>query len=206
MEFIDWLKERLKTELPGIEYQLKMVPSQSREMRFKPMKNPKQSSVLLLLFKKDGAWHTVFIKRTEYKGMHSGQISLPGGKQEDCDENLAATALRETFEEVGVNPEDVRVLGKLSTVQIPVSGFIVEPYVGYISYEPEFKPDIIEVQEIIISQIELFLRAEVKGEFTYKRDEFSIKAPYYNLLGEKLWGATAMMISEFEELCREYSA
>ncbi|MFB6316959.1 NUDIX hydrolase [Saccharicrinis sp. FJH54] len=203
--FPEWLAERLKHELPGKEAQLKMVPPASRTNRFEPMLNPVLSGVLLLLFKKGEKWQTVFIKRPVYNGAHSGQISLPGGKKEEADKDLSATALRETFEEVGVNPDDVQLLGKLTTVQIPVSGFIVEPYVGYIGYEPIFIPDPGEVKEVITAELSLFTDPDIRDVFTFVRGTFSIEAPYYKLHGEKLWGATAMMISEFEEIWREYS-
>ena len=202
--FIIWLSERLQKTLPGKEAQFKMVPPASRVLRLKPIPNPRKSSVLLLLFKRNAQWHTVFIKRPEYNGYHSGQISLPGGKMELADPDLKFTALRETFEEVGVNSNDVSVIGKLSTVQIPISGFIVEPYIGVIAYEPNFIPEPKEVSKIITTEIDLFVAEELKGSFKYSRDDFSFEAPYYKLAGEKLWGATAMMISEFEELLREY--
>lgn len=201
--FIIWLRERLQKKLPGKVAQLKMVPPASRELRLKPMVNPKRSSVLLLLFKRNALWHTVFIKRPEYSGYHSGQISLPGGKMEVGDPDLQFTALRETFEEVGVNSSDVTVIGKLSTVQIPISGFIVEPYIGVIAYEPNFIPEPKEVSKIITTEIDLFVTDDVKDSFNYSSDSISFEAPYYKLAGEKLWGATAMMISEFEELLRE---
>ncbi|MFC0876539.1 NUDIX hydrolase [Saccharicrinis sp. FJH2] len=204
MAFPDWLHERLKEELPGQEAQLKMVPPSGRSNRFQPMDYPVMSGVLLLLFKKNGNWNTVFIKRTDYDGVHSGQISLPGGKKEKEDADLSVTALRETFEEVGVNPTDVRILGKLTTVQIPVSGFVVEPYVGFIGYEPVFIPDPGEVKEVITADLGLFTDPGKKDVFTFVKGTFSIEAPFYDLHGEKLWGATAMMISEFEEIWREY--
>lgn len=202
--FTHWLEERLKYELPGQRAQLKMVPPLNRKNRFEPMENPVFSSVLLLLFQKDTKWTTVFIKRPEYNGAHSGQISLPGGKMEKEDADLSVTALRETFEEIGVNPADIKILGKLTTVQIPVSGFIVEPYVGFISYEPVFIPEPCEVKKVITADLNIFTDPDIKGVFTFVRGTYSIEAPYYNLHGEKLWGATAMMISEFEEIWIEY--
>lgn len=204
MEFIAWLKERLKQDLPGRDSQLKMVPPEGLNLRFKPMENPVLSGVLLLLYKKEGHWKTVFTKRPEYNGHHSGQISLPGGKMEKQDTDLSATALRETFEEVGLTPADIQILGKLTTVQIPVSGFVVEPYVGYLAYEPLFVPDSKEVSKVIEADVKNFTEHGIKGMFKFERGSFAMDAPFYDLEGEKLWGATAMMISEFEVLLREF--
>lgn len=202
--FIFWLKSRLKQALPGVEAQVQMVPPASMQSRFEPIKNPVLSSVLLLLFKKDGVWNTVLIKRPEYNGHHSGQISLPGGKAEQGDADLIATALRETYEEIGVEPTDVEIVGKLSSVQIPVSGFLVEPYIGVVNYTPVFLPDPKEVSKIITTDIWYFVKQDIRDVFTYKRGSFCIDAPYFKLNGEKLWGATAMMFCEFGVLLNEY--
>ena len=202
--FIDWLEQRLTKPLPGLDAQIKMVPPASLKLRFKPIENPVKSSVLMLLYPQNGDLHTVFIKRPEYNGPHSGQISLPGGKMEPEDPDLKMTALREAEEEIGIIQNDVRILGKLTEVQIPVSGFVVEPYIGFISYRPNFVPEIKEVSRIIETDINFFTKNDNTGIFVFRRDEFKINAPYFKLKGEKLWGATAMMMSEFREILQEY--
>ncbi|NQV01932.1 MAG: CoA pyrophosphatase, partial [Bacteroidia bacterium] len=130
---------------------------------------------------------------------------LPGGKQEPDDPDLSATALRESQEEVGINPEGVRVLGKLSDLYIPPSRYLVSPFVGWSSSRPEFVKDPTEVQEIIEVKIsDLF--SEGAYQVTKHKAGLGIqfKAPAFVVNGHVIWGATAMILSEFKEVIREY--
>jgi 8-oxo-dGTP pyrophosphatase MutT (NUDIX family) len=202
---IDWLRNRLTMSLPGESEQLKMISPEAARLRMQPMNNPKLSSVLLLLIpNSQSAWSTYFIKRPVYNGPHSGQISLPGGKMEPCDATLQQTALRETSEELGFATGDIEILGCLSSVQIPISGYLVHPFVGYLSYEPKLKPDLTEVEMVLKADIRFLLDESMKHNYEFSRGDLQFSTPAYNLLGEKLWGATAMMMSEFEALLREF--
>jgi 8-oxo-dGTP pyrophosphatase MutT (NUDIX family) len=158
--------------------------------------------VLILLYLKEEEWYLVLMKRTEYPGVHSKQVSLPGGLHEPTDPDLSSTALRETHEETGISHENVRLLGQLSKLEIPVSGIEVSPFIGYYQGVPEFNHEPGEVSYLI----EVPLR-ELRDPENIMEDLRTIhcklvKVPYYALQGEKVWGATAMILSEFTEILR----
>jgi 8-oxo-dGTP pyrophosphatase MutT (NUDIX family) len=132
--------------------------------------------------------------------MHSGQISLPGGKMEKSDSDVAETALREAEEEIGIKRNDVSILGYLSQLFIPVSNMLVFPVIGYISYKPVFNPDLVEVNGVIETPIDEFLREGVVQNKTEKILSMDVTVPFYNINGNHIWGATAMIISELTEL------
>jgi len=197
---ITQLEDRLKLPLPGVEAQFKMAPSIRRPLDFTDMmKNePVKSSVLLLLYPRNGELSTVLIKRNEYDGMHSNQVSLPGGKMDATDPDEAHTALREAEEETGVIARDIKLLGQLTTFYVQPSNFIVYPFVGYLHYSPEFKPDKNEVQFLIETTVKLLRdKAIVKKTDIKAHRGIILEAPYYDISGHIVWGATAMMLSEF---------
>lgn len=200
---ISVLEEFLKKELPGEKAQNKMAPD-LREVRFanfkKNKKSYKQSGVLILLYEKFNDLHICFIKRPEYEGPHSGQVSFPGGKFERSDADLIQTALRETYEEIGVLSENIGVLGTLSTLKIPVSQMEVLPVVGYSEYPPLFRINSKEVKYLIEVKLSHLLDESNHKEMTLFFSEGQLKAPYYAYKNEKIWGATAMMLSEFLEV------
>jgi 8-oxo-dGTP pyrophosphatase MutT (NUDIX family) len=197
--FTSYLKERLRQPLPGLEAQIKLAPVN----RIKDLKNvtgpldARESAVLALLFPyKNRDVGILLIKRTVDGSVHSGQISFPGGKKEDCDPDLTATALRETYEETGIPPENVTVLGTLSKIYIHPSNFNVFPYVGYINYEPEVSANS-EVEKPLKIPISELLDPvfPVNKEITGK-DGNIYSVPCYYIQNEIIWGATAMMLSE----------
>jgi 8-oxo-dGTP pyrophosphatase MutT (NUDIX family) len=151
----------------------------------------------------DGAINFPLIKRPDYSGAHSGQISFPGGKAEPG-ETIIQTALRETWEEIGVKPEDVNVIGVLSEFFVMPSNFMVTPVVGYMTRRPEFVPDKIEVARILEGDIrrlmpeESITISEIVVAKTYK-----LNAPHFLIDNEVVWGATAMMLNEFRYLLKE---
>jgi len=162
----------------------------------------KKAAVLILLYPTGQSLYTVFIKRTKYLGIHSGQISLPGGKSEKGDPDINTTALREAEEEIGINRNDVIILGRLSQLLIPVSNMLVFPVVGYIPYKPNFSMHPGEVAELIETSIEEFQRPEVVQNKIEKILFTKAVVPFYNINGNHIWGATAMIISEFTELLK----
>ncbi|OYT16524.1 MAG: coenzyme A pyrophosphatase [Bacteroidetes bacterium 4572_77] len=173
-------------------------------------KDAKQSAVTFLLYPVDNRWHVVVMKRVEYDGVHSGQISLPGGQKEAVDKDLLATAQREFEEETGVFiPYDAYV-GPLSDLYIPPSNFLVQAFVAVLEEEPHFKPDASEVQELISLDLEsLFSPTNFKQDEVVMRggggNPQTIKAPCYALKGLRIWGATAMIISEIQQLMEDNS-
>jgi 8-oxo-dGTP pyrophosphatase MutT (NUDIX family) len=205
-EFILLLEDRLRRPLPGRSAQLKMssLVRIQQLMNLSPALDAIQSSVLILLYPLDGEIGLVLMLRPEYKGIHSGQISLPGGKHEEDDESLVYTALREAKEEIGINPSQVQIIGQLTEMYIPPSHYLVTPVVGYQASKPMFTPDSKEVARII--EIKLSDLLDENNRLMKKMKlslGFSMKVPSYVIDGNVIWGATAMMLSELIEVIRE---
>ena len=163
--------------------------------------NPKRSAVLIPIYKSEGEFRTVLIRRKSYDGVHSGQISFAGGRQERG-EVPQQTALREAKEEVGLNPEEVEITGKLSGLYIPPSNFWVEPFVAQLSNVPDWVPEPNEVEYILTPTISQLLSPEIRVETIVQTRAGQMKVPAFDLDGEIIWGATAMILSEFIALCR----
>jgi 8-oxo-dGTP pyrophosphatase MutT (NUDIX family) len=199
---INSIRKSLNNPLPGRTTQEQMAPpDRIRRLMMAPDKgNIQPAAVLILLFPLNERLYTVFIRRNEYPGPHSGQISFPGGKEEPGDNDAVATALRESAEEIGIQPEEITILGCLTPLYIPVSNFNVTPVVGYTAKEPEFAIDPQEVQYLIFVPLEELLRSENidSEERSFLGETFQI--PYFYHEGEKIWGATAMILSEFIEV------
>lgn len=206
---IGLLAERLKKPLPGIEAQLRMSSSiRVREMmNFLTPESATPSSVLILVYPANREILTVFIQRPEYDGIHSGQISLPGGKAETADPDAAFTALREAREEIGIDIEKVNVIGKLTDLYIPPSNYLVSPFVAYSLERPVFTIEPMEVKKIVEVRIaDLVADQNIREERFRIRDTFEITAPAYVVNGEIIWGATAMMIAEFCTILKEVTS
>jgi 8-oxo-dGTP pyrophosphatase MutT (NUDIX family) len=203
LTFIDFLSERINFGLPGIDAQLLMAPvHRISDIRSGLRRNESvKSSVLILLYPEQELIKTVVILRPFYDGVHSGQISLPGGKWEPNDADMSCTALRETYEEIGVDPSEIRLLGQLSPLYIPPSNYIVFPYIGITDNKPEFLKDPLEVQEIIeINIAELWKQdARATRQISFK-DNTAYEVPCYIFGDTIIWGATAMILSEFKVL------
>lgn len=189
----------LENQLPGELRQLKMSPSKRHASNNQIDRScARNSSVMILLYQNDGEWHFPLIKRALYNGVHSGQVSLPGGKWESFDKNAWVTALRETNEEVGVNSDSIEYLGALTPLYIPHSNFMVYPFVGITDNTPEFKGDAFEVAEIIEASVNSLTSQDKNPQtFSFESQNYQIIAPYYEFNGHQVWGATAMMLSEF---------
>jgi 8-oxo-dGTP pyrophosphatase MutT (NUDIX family) len=197
--FIDQLEQDLKSNLPGRRAQYKMAPELRLENRQGYYRN---AAVMILLYIRNGSWHTVLMKRPEYAGAHSNQISLPGGKSEDGDTDLKETALREIREEIGIDDSRIRVLGNLSHLHIPVSGIEVLPVIGFYPEEPDFQPDPAEVSYLIETSIEDLLHPRNTREKFRTLMCKLVRVPYFQVGEEHVWGATAMILSEFLEVVR----
>ena len=206
-EFINRIAQQLKEKLPGEEAQHKMSPkgrkTTSHYLSTNP--NPKRSAVLILIYQHQSNPHIVFILRPSYEGTHSGQVAFPGGKVEEGDTSLQDAALRETEEEIGVNRNTVKLLGALTPLYIPVSNFLVHPFVGSVSAKPRFAPDPNEVEQIIeVSLSEITDDRLVKNKtILIKSVNLEIETPYFDLGGHTVWGATAMILSELKEVLRK---
>lgn len=205
VDFFSAIQKRFADPLPGEEAQNPMNARAliSREKYLLSNPNHKHSAVLLPLFPYQGTIYTALIRRPDYDGMHSGQLALPGGKVEVSDTSNEATALRETEEEVGVRIPRENIFGALTPVYIPVSNFLVHPFVAKISERPNWIPDNHEVEEIIEFPISELLNPALKDRRRIRIGKnMFLEAPCYIINQQVLWGATAMIFSELESLIR----
>jgi 8-oxo-dGTP pyrophosphatase MutT (NUDIX family) len=204
--FIQSLRAQLQLPLPGTVAQYRMAGIRrlaEQNAHALPPDDAKVACVLNLLFQNDGVWHTVLIERTKNpRDRHSGQVSFPGGRYEDRDGALENVALREAEEEIGIPASSVHILGQLTDLYIPVSNFLVHPFVGVLQGAPDFKPQIGEVAAILTPPIHLFAQAVTKKVIDLPLPQgITLKdVPYYDINGTIVWGATAMIISEFMDV------
>jgi len=204
--FIDTLKSKLLSQLPGVEAHLRLAP----EVRINDLKigstpdNALESAVLILLYPFGKRLHSVVILRNEYDGAHSGQISLPGGKAEPTDADFKQTAVREAHEEVGIDPEGIEIVGQLSRFYVRPSNFVIYPYVAFMPHRPDFRADTTEVQRII--EVDIFSEINYSKvgyrELKFKNN-LKITAPGFVVGGEFMWGATAMIFSELLQILNQ---
>ncbi len=199
--FIKRLIERHAQGLPGRPFQLKKAVLARRQI-FDAPPTARQSAVLILLFPKAGEWHVVLTERVgSANDPHSHQISFPGGSLDASDVSLEACALRETHEEVGIPPHSVNIIGKMTDLYIPVSNFHVHPFLGWTAAPPDYLRQTTEVKDIIEAPLSILTNSD-----NQKKMDMDIRGmhlpdvPYFDVHGRVVWGATAMMLSEFLEL------
>ncbi len=210
MDFIEFCEQVVKIknlDLPGQEAHFKMVPS-VREQLIKERKyeiqNPKKAGVMALFYpNEERITNMLLILRKTYAGVHSNQIGFPGGKMEEQDRDLLQTALRETYEEVGVHERDVSVLKKLTEVYIPPSNFLVTPFVGLYEEPKSFKIQESEVEKLVEVKLSDFLDDTnlIQQELSTSYAK-NINVPVFKLNNQIVWGATAMMLSEIRILLK----
>ncbi|HKJ42445.1 MAG TPA: CoA pyrophosphatase [Sunxiuqinia sp.] len=192
----------LSDKLPGEQAHQKMMPPGRRlKIDLSEVDQVKYSSVLLLLFPIDGKIHTCLTKRNPNMKNHPGQVSFPGGKIEEG-ESPELTAIREAEEEVGISPLDVRLLGRLSELFIPVSSYSIFPYVGWMDQKPQFTLNKDEAEKLILFPVQDFLQDENIAHTDMQTKRGLLTVPYYPFDDEIIWGATAMILSEFFEVLK----
>ncbi|MCW3124718.1 MAG: putative hydrolase [Bacteroidetes bacterium] len=194
------IENALARPLPGKKAQHLMAPGYRPDYEIEEVMkfSPKIGGVLLLINPREEGSSIIFTLRKEYKGTHSGQMSFPGGKQEAADIDITYTALRETYEEIGVPVEDIQVIGKLSELYIPPSNFLVYPTVGVLKQETIFVKQENEVEEIIEIPLSFFLDDQNRTTTKIKiMGNSEVEVPAYVYGKYVIWGATAIMMSEF---------
>ena len=205
MDFDLFLKNVPKIQnirLPAQQSHLKMAPME----RVKMLKlwnyadlNPKKAGVMALFYPKGNQTYLILIKRTP-RGIHSSQIALPGGQFEKTDLELQNTAVRETFEEIGVEQNKIQLVRELSEIYVPPSNFLVYPFIGHLDFEPIFIRQEDEVAEIIEIPLNDFLNLKVHTHnIKASYSEFP-GVPSYIINDNIVWGATAMILSELRDV------
>lgn len=202
LELIERLRQALTRPLPGLSVQMAMAPHPrpGRERILDPFLDCRRAAVLALFYPAAGGeLRIVLTRRTDRLGSHSGQISFPGGSM-DPGEDARATAKREALEELGVDPRSLEILGELSPLYIPPSGFCVYPVVAYAPQTPAFAPSPDEVAEVLEVPIEHLLTPATRCEETWDLRGAPVLVPFYAVGPHKVWGATAMMLCELLSL------
>lgn len=203
--FLKHIETVKNTKLPGIEAQFKLAPKLRLNYNAKKIKanDPKIAAVLALFYPNQNNEVTLLLtKRANYNGTHSGQISFPGGKVEQSDLNLKQTALRETFEEVGIIDEDIEVIREFTEVYIPPSNFLVTPFIGIIYNKPVFKvnSEVAKIIEVPFSKlIDETSIGSIKITNSYMKET---SVPCFKIDDSIIWGATAMILSEIREVLK----
>ncbi|MFY7672303.1 NUDIX hydrolase [Tenacibaculum sp. MEBiC06402] len=197
----------LKTKpLGGLESQFKLVPELRIKISEEKIKksNPRKAAVMALFYP-DEQERTTFLltQRASYNGTHSAQISFPGGKYDQEDDNIRQTALRELEEEVGVIRDSVKVIRQLSDTYIPPSNFMVTPFIGFVDKKPLLTPNEEVAKLIEIEASDLLNEQNISSivmETSYMKE---IEVPCFRFYNHIVWGATAMMLSEIKDLMKE---
>ena len=202
--FFDCLRCELAAPLPGRPAQALMapLPRPGWHPDDRPDEPARQSGVLVLLYSLQGRLHVPLILRPTYDGTHSGQVAFPGGGSEEGDGDLTETALREAHEELGIAPDDVEVLGTLTDLYIRPSNYEVYPTVGRLKAKPEFRPDPSEVAKLLEVPLAALLNPDHQQREAWQLADRSALVPFFAIQDQAIWGATAMILSEFLAVMR----
>lgn len=202
---VEQVAQALAKPLPGVAGQMRMAPqpyNQSNHKRWILPADCREAGVLLLLYshlnqENVPESYIIFTRRPDTMSAHSGQISFPGGRRE-VGETLEETALRETAEELGIPTDTLQIVGQLSTLYTPPSNFCIYPFVAFSPVRPNFYPNLFEVAEMIEAPLSLLLKPQTyKREIWYFENFGKREIPFFDIFGHKVWGATAMILSEF---------
>ena len=204
-QFIEELESNYRKGLPGKPGQLLMKPyvGISKNIDVPPTPSARKGAVLALFYPVDNIPHLALMLRPDYDGVHGGQISFPGGKVELDDKSPMHAALREANEEVGVISDHVNIIGPVTEVFVLASNFLVLPFIGYTESRPHFVIDRREVEELIEIPFSYLMNDKIiKQKKIRSKAGFDLNAPYFDINGKVLWGATAMMINEIITLAK----
>jgi len=201
--FIDDLAARLNSlrSMATHANQIISYPRSSPDEARRMIPPAKESAVIFPLFLRNGEWQTAFMQRSDGQGVHSGQLSFPGGKLE-VGETHRDAALRETHEEVGIEKHRWNIVGELSALYIPPSHFVVQPFIAIGPENPPFSLNADEAVALIECPLDELLQPRIirrKGIFVAKYNR-TFDSGYFDIQGQTLWGATAIMVQEFRSL------
>jgi 8-oxo-dGTP pyrophosphatase MutT (NUDIX family) len=200
------LRRRLADPLPGLDAQLRMSPQPRLGAELQLDLNAlRPAAALLLIYPHEDAWHLPLTVRGSTLRHHTGQVSLPGGRL-DLGESVEEAALREAHEEVGVVPSEVEVLGRLTSLPVWVSGHLLHPVIGFAPRRPSFSLASHEVERLI--EVPVAMLREPDRVLWEERKRILpphgvMNVPYFDVLDERVWGATAMILAEFVALVEE---
>ena len=206
MDFSSFLSKKIALEkkaLGGLDAQFRFAPKlrlQYNDERIQA-RNPKKAAVLALFYPNEYKETCILLtERATYKGLHSAQISFPGGKIDVNDLNLQATALRETYEEVGVHQENITIIREITDVYIPPSNFLATPFIAYTQQKPIFKTNYEVAKTIEVSLKELLNEKNITSMNITTSYAENMDIPCFKFGNDIVWGATAMMLNEIKEL------
>ena len=207
-EFSEAFYKRMARPLPGLAAHRRLVPPERRPDLGKTFPNERRvAAVLALLYPMNDRVCCALIRRPSYPGVHGGQIAFPGGQVESEDRDLLHTALREAWEEVGIQAEKVQRPTELTRLYIPPSRYEVVPFLGLSARRPDFILQTSEVDELIELPLEELLEPKVYGEVSVHTTRGLLNVPAYQWRDEIIWGATAMIVAEISDLLNDiYSA
>lgn len=212
LNLLDNIISNLEKELPGVKAWSKMAVKskdgniekihQYKEwLSEENKKKLKKASVLIALFEYEEDIAFPVIKRPMHEKNHPGQIALPGGSQEN-NEDLENTAIREAHEEIGIETEKIEIIGRLTPIPVPVSGYLIYPYIGLVEKEPEWKICKEEVDELFIIKMSELIDANNGSSEEWIIEDKKLDVPVFKVGQQTIWGATASVLSELLELTK----
>jgi len=210
---IENIKENLELKLPGILSWNRMAVKPINDNNIdnekiikyeellseNKLSEMKQAAVLVCFFKKNGEYHIPLIRRPMHEKNHPGQIALPGGAMEE-NETLENTALREAFEEVGIIPENVEIIGKMTPLPVPVSKYLISPFIGVAKHEPKWNINKQEVDELIVLKFKNLIDSNNGYYEDWNLNGNTIRVPIFKVMNKEIWGATAAVLSELLDI------
>ena len=203
-EMILALREAMESNLPGISAHVEMSPIRRPHADFPERANAKQSAVAVILATHQNNLSIILTKRNTYNGAHSGQVSFPGGRKDNSDIDLEFTARRESAEEIGLSLTKNNLLGSFTEVYIPVSNFLVQPYLYFLPELPVLKPNLREVNEVFFMPVEHLKSSRSISVMEVKTAQGIIykNIPCFRHEKHEIWGATALILNELRHLLK----